>query len=437
MIKTIILIAILALIPLIVAHSLPSIYSNYNSPIVINSITIYKNLQYKIELQKQVTQNVTVTTTTNTTTTTTVTHTEIPKTVGIYIVNYTVINISNQNIYVEISGNFTKNFTFIRQGNYSINILQDVISLNYPYIPPFLLLNSTYALFVKSTPYVISYIRSANYTILGRNIVAYEFEVGYNSSYFVTYELLSNGLLANFSTWYNGSTVIMSLINYGGEYNITFNSTLDLNYVSKPYLYLEYVYSPVADSLQPQNYVQVYYPFIVGNYVGQIVYLLYPQQGKLLVPNIFYATYVNFELYFMPAKDLVLTYLQTNSSNIVWNDKYFDFVNVTQLQLINGSVANALLYRNVTQNSTIYLYFSQDSHILLEELVYNMTSHQYTIGLEFLGNDYYSPNLTYPNLTSPEYTTLNYSLVNFNEGLIIAIVITVVLSIIIILFRER
>jgi len=437
MIKSIILIALVLLVPLMVTHSLPTMYNNYNKPSVINTITIYKDLQYKIELQKQVTQNETKTTLVNSTTTNTVVPTKVTETIGTYTVNYTVTNVSNEYIYVKISGNFTKNFTFIKQGNYSLNILQDIVSLNYPYITPFLMLNNTYALFIKSSPYVIAYLNSLNYTLLGKNVTAYEFAVAYNSSYFALYDLLSNGILANYTTTYNGSTLVMSLINYGGEYNITLNSSLDNTYLSQPYLYLEYVYSSASNSLQPQNYVQTYYPFIVGNYLGQIVYLLYPQQGNLVIPNSFYGVNVNFELYFKPIGGQVLTYLPTNSSQIEWNGNYFNYINTTQLKLVNGSVQNALLYRNATQNATVYLYFSQDSHVLLEELVYSVLLHNYTVELQFLGNNYYNINQKYINITSPKYTTLDYKLVNFNEGLVIAIVVTVVLSAIIILFRQR
>jgi len=439
MIKSIIFVTLLLLAPLMVVHSLPTIYSNYNKPFVINNVTIYKELQYKIELQKQVTQNVTKTVPANTTTTTTTVPTEVTKVVGVYIVNYTVTNISNTTIYVKISGNFTGNFTFIKQGNYSLNVLQKILSLDYPYIPPFLMFNNSYAIFTKSGTYSLVFIKSLNYTINGKNITAYEFLVAYNSSYYAVYDILNNGLLANYTTSYNGSTLIMSLISYAEEYNITLNqpSNSDMEYLSQPYLYLEYLYNPASKSLQPQNYLQVYYPFVIGNYMAQIIYLLYPQQGELLVANTINGINVNFELYLKPANDLVLTYLQTNSSTIKWNGGYFNYINTTEIKLINGSVVNALLYRNATQNATVYLYFSPTSHILLEELIFNPYLNNYSVELQFLGNKYYSINQAYVPLTSPTYTTLAYQLVNFNEGLLIAIIVTVVLSVLIILFRER
>ena len=439
MIKSIIFVTLLLLAPLMVVHSLPTIYSNYSKPFVINNVTIYKELQYKIELQKQVTQNVTKTAPANTTTTTTTVPTKVTKVVGVYIVNYTVTNVSNTTIYVKISGNFTKNFTFIKQGNYSLNVLQKLLSLDYPYLPPFLMFNNTYAVFTKSGTYAFEFLKSLNYTVNGKNVTAYEFLVAYNSSFYAVYDILDNGLLANYTTTYNGSTLIMSLINYSEEYNITLNlpSNLDTKHLSQPYLYLEYIYNPASKSLEAQNYLQVYYPFIAGGYLAQIIYLLYPQQGELLVTNTINGIDVNFELYLKPANDLVLTYLQTNSSAIKWNGDYFNYINTTKIKLINGSVVDALLYRNITTNATAYLYFSPTSHILLEELIYSPYLHNYSVKLQFLGNEYYSYNQTYVPLTSPKYTTLDYQLENFNEGLLIAIIVTVVLSVLIILFRER
>lgn len=437
MIKSIILISLVLLIPITVIHSLTSIYTNYSKPTVITSLSIYKNLEYQIELKKQVTINETESTLVSNTFTTTVVQKQVLKTYEQYVVNYTITNISQHNVYVKVYGNFSNNFTFIKSGNYSLNILQDVISLNYPYIPPFLLLNNTYALFVKNSPIVMSFIKSLNYSVNGKNITAYRFAIIYNSTYFSIYDILSNGLLANYTTNYNSSTLVMSLIGFSKEYNLTSNSSFS-GYLSKPYLYLESIYSSASKSLQPSNYVETYYPFIFANYIGQIVYLLYPQQGSIVEPNSFYGVNVDFELYFKPLGSQVLIYLQSNQSTIKWNGNYFNYVNITPLKLINGSTVDALLYRNTTVNATVYLYFSPTSHILLEELVYdNISLHNYSVKLQFLGNEYYSINQQFPTLTSQKYTTLNYSLVNFKEGLVIAVAVTVVLSAIIILFRRR
>ncbi|QIW25025.1 hypothetical protein EWF20_13395 [Sulfolobus sp. S-194] len=435
MIKSILLLLLILPLPLIIANSLPTVYNNYNHVQVINNITIYKNLEYKIVLEKSVTINETQTSLVNKTTTTTVKPTTVQKVISSYIVNYAVTNITGTTINVAISGNFTKNFTFIQQGNYSINLFTDIINVKYPYILPFLLLNNTYALVTSST-YVMFFAKIQNYTINGENITAYDYFIVYNSSYFQEYEILYNGYLANYSTTYNGSTLIMSLLNYYNEFNITLNSNTN-PYLSQPYLYIEYLYSSTSKTLQASNYVETYYPLISGNYVGQIVYLLYPHEGKLVEPETFYGLNVNFELYFKPINDLVITFMPSNGTTITWNERLFSYVNTTPIKLVNGSIVNAMLYRNVSANTTAYLYFSQQSHILLEELIYNSLFHNYTIKLDYLGNQFVSLNQNYINVTYTTYKTLPYSLVNFNEGLIIAIVFTVIVSAIIILFRQR
>ncbi|BFI76231.1 hypothetical protein [Sulfurisphaera ohwakuensis] len=435
MIKSILLLLLILPLPLIITNSLPTIYNNYNHVQVINNITIYKNLEYKIVLEKSITVNETQSSIVNKTTTTTVKPTTIQKVISSYIINYTVTNITGTKINVIISGNFTKNFTFIQQGNYSINLFTDIMNVKYPYILPFLLLNNTYALVTGST-YVMFFAKIQNYTINGKNITAYNYFIVYNSSYFQEYEILYNGYLANYSTTYNGSTLIMSLLNYYNEFNITLNSNTN-PYLSQPYLYIEYLYSSASKTLQASNYVEAYYPLISGNYVGQIVYLLYPHEGKLVEPETFYGLNVNFELYFKPINDLVLTFMPSNNTIITWNGRLFNYVNTTPIKLVNGSIVNAMLYRNVSTNTTVYLYFSQQSHILLEELIYSNLLHNYTIKLDYLGNQFVSLNQNYINVTSPTYKTLPYSLVNFNEGLIIAIVFTVIVSAIIILFRQR
>ncbi|BFH72636.1 hypothetical protein SJAV_05800 [Sulfurisphaera javensis] len=436
MIKSIFLLSLIFLLPAVLVHSLPSIYTNYNQVKVISTITIYKNLEYKIELQKQVSINQTKTSLVNTTTTTVVTTTTIPKITAVYLANYSITGINGTEISVEITGNFTKNFTFISQGNFSINLFEDVINLHYPYILPFLLLNNTYALLNKQSTYVMIYDKSLNYTLNGKNITAYDFFIVYNSSYFASYEILSSGYLANYTTTYNGSTLIMSLVNYYNLVNITLNTNSN-PYLSKPYLYLEYLYSGESKTLQANSYVETYYPLIAGNYIGQIVYLLYPQEGNLVEPNTFYGINVNYELYFKPIGDEVLTYLPSNSSTIMWNGRVYTLVNTTSIKLVNGSTVPALLYRNASENVTVYIYFSKSSNILLEELVYNALFHNYTVELKYLGNEYISPNMKYINVTLPKYTTLPYSLINFNEGLVIAIVLTVIISALIILFRQR
>lgn len=436
MIKSILLITLVLLIPLFIAHSIPSIYSNYSKPITISTVQIYKNLSYKIELEKQVTVNVTQTTFTNSTTKTNVVPTSKLVPTKEYVVNYSVLSVNGTELTVQINGNFSKNFTFISKGNFSENIFEDVISLDYPYILPFLLLNNTYALLNQKSVYVISFLKKTNYTINNVNLSANEFYVVYNSSYFGLYETLSNGLLANFTTTYNGSTLVMSLLNYSNEYNITLNSSFNA-YLTKPYLYLNCIYNEPASNIQPNSYVETYYTIVAGNYLGQIVYLLYPQQGNIIMPNSFYGVNVNYELYFKPVGDEVLTYLPSNSSVITWNGRTFDYVNITTIKLINGSTTSALLYRNVSTNTTVYLYFSKYSNILLEEEIYSGLIHNYTVRLLYLGNEYVSFNATYPTLTSPKYTTLPYSLVNFNQALIVAIIITVIVSAIIILFRQR
>ncbi|MDT7876482.1 MAG: hypothetical protein RQ872_07170, partial [Sulfolobaceae archaeon] len=208
--------------------------------------------------------------------------------------------------------------------------------------------------------------------------------------------------------------------------------------VGVPYLYIFYLYNPAAKTLTPQIYIETYYPFEIGNYLAQVQYLLYPASGsKMLQSNYIYGIPTDFSIYFKPYKD-ELTGFVTNvgNKNITWGGNMFTLLNESTVLTANNTKVEAYLYEFSNNFSTVYLYVLP-SGLVLQEYNFSKTLGTYAEGFRFLANEYVPMNATYPTLTSPTYTSLPFKLVNFNTALMVTIVFTIVISVIILLFRQR
>ncbi|MDT7876260.1 MAG: hypothetical protein RQ872_06055, partial [Sulfolobaceae archaeon] len=166
--------------------------------------------------------------------------------INYYEVNYTVVHYepSNSTIEVYTKGNYTyvqisnttssKNesnttSTFnvskiIGEGNFSVNIFNEILSLHYPYIFTYFLANDTYAVILSHGEYVLQYLGTKKVDFNGTNITVLMYNVIFNYTYSQEYEILPNGLIFNTSfTTNNGTNVVLTLTNYQNEFSIPFN----------------------------------------------------------------------------------------------------------------------------------------------------------------------------------------------------------------------
>lgn len=412
--------------------------NNYHTQ-QVSQVTLFQKLQYIMKTETKV-KNSTY--------------------VNYYEVNYTVVHYepSNSTIEVYTKGNYTyvqisnttlsKNesnttSTFnvskiIGEGNFSVNIFNEILSLHYPYIFTYFLANDTYALILSHGEYVLQYLGTKKVDFNGTNITVLMYNVVFNYTYSQEYEILPNGLIFNTSfTINNGTNVVLTLTNYQNEFSIPFNVT-DSPGVGVPYLYIFYLYNPAVKTLTPQIYIETYYPFEIGNYLAQVQYLLYPASGsKMLQSNYIYGIPTDFSIYFKPYKD-ELTGFVTNvgNKNITWGGNMFTLLNESTVLTANNTKVEAYLYEFSNNFSTVYLYVLP-SGLVLQEYNFSKTLGTYAEGFQFLANEYVPMNATYPTLTSPTYTTLPFKLVNLNTALMVTIVFTIVISVIILLFRQR
>jgi len=392
----------------------------------IPSLTIYKDLTYHVVAQKTLNKT---------------------KVTTIFSVNYEVTSIENTTLSVSVSGNFTKNMSYVigGSGNFSVNIFSELFSLHYPFIPPFLEFNNTYGLNTTEGRWDLQYLRPTNVTIMNKNVTASAYIVYFNQTYSQYYVFLKNGLIANTSySSENGSQITMLLVSYSNPVNITFNAP-SLKGIGKPYLYIQYINNFETDSLTPEYYLEVYYPYQVGDYLVQINYLLYPQQGSLVVPanlgNI--PQPINFVAVFAPYYKEQLTFVNNvGNSTIIWKGVNLTLINTTYIKTINGTDVKAYLYKyyqnsSVPQGSVIlYVYFSSDG-TLLQQSVYSVGLKNITVMFSLVSNEYVSLDSQYPTLTKPLYTTLPYEPVNLSTAILITVIISVVISALIVVLRQR
>ncbi|BCU69497.1 hypothetical protein [Stygiolobus caldivivus] len=400
--------------------------SNNYATVQSNTVTIYKNLSYHVVTQ----------TTLNKT-----------KLTNYYYLNYEVIGNENSTLTVDLQGNFTTNSSKLigGLGNHTANIFSNLLSLYYPFFPPFLEYNTTYGIETNSGKYAISYIGPSKFLLMGSNVTSQDYVVYFNSTYSQFFKVLSNGLVANTTyTLPNGTSLTITLSSYSEPMNITFN-TPSLSGIDRPYLYLEFAYNPNINSLTPQYYVEIYYPFQIGDYLAQVNYLLYPQSGNIVVPanigNI--PVSVNFVLVFKPYYDEQLTFTDNvGNSSIIWDGDNFTFVNTTYVTTVNGTQVETYLYKHFVNGTlpqasyTIYTYFSHNGELELEK-VYSVGLGNVTLEYSFVSNEYVSTNATYPPLTKPLYTTLPFKPIDLDTAILVTIIFSVILSAIIILLRQR
>ncbi|AHC52394.1 hypothetical protein SUSAZ_00775 [Sulfolobus acidocaldarius SUSAZ] len=409
---------IVLLIPVLVTTGFAINYNSYSTQ-KISQLTIYSQLQYDL---KQVSGNKT----------------------NLYSVDYNVKGYQGASVNVSVIINklsITKpnNATLpISSGNYTVNLLDELLNLHYPYFLPYLMFNQTYGIYLKDATYVVYFAGNSTFKLMNQNISAYKFYLLSNTSSNASqYVVLPNGILANATFTGANYTYVFTLKNYTDPIVLNINSTDLGDGVSKPYLYVYSIYNQAYQTLTPDAYLEIYYPFQIGDYMAELYYLLYPQSGSALVQNVLLGNNVNFQVYFKPYNQDIITFLPSVGGNqITWSGQKLTLANTTDLKLVNGSVVKAYLYKYSDNFSTVYIYFSMNG-VLLQQMNYSYTYKTYINELSFLGNNYYPLNTTLPTLTKPSYTTLPYQAVDFNTFLIGTIIFTVVLSILIIVFRQK
>ncbi|ARM75658.1 hypothetical protein B6F84_06140 [Acidianus manzaensis] len=407
---------------------------NYSSPQAIHQIPYFKTLKYIATVYNQ----------------TKVSNTTKIIVIANYTISYNVVNQSNGNILVNINTtpiHSPRNFTFnlIKSGNYTVNLEEDMLSLNYPYVFDKYLYNaSIYELAFPKISIEMGYVNQTKVSINGINYTAFEYS---NYSTIVSSEehfyVLSNGLGYSFNTTYTTNTsdttltytVNLHLIELSGEENSTL-STISTQFISnaeKPYQYTLYEYSSLSNTLQPVTYIQAYYPIIFSNgyLAGEEIELTF-DSGAPVNQNF------GFGLDIGNYTSIPLTFTYSNTSQIIWGGKIFHKVNTTTIN-IYGTNYMVNEYQNVSSSNIIKLYFSSDNNILVERAEGTINGNIVNITSELIYTQHViTPNSTYINYAHRVTTgTLPFSAVAPSESLIITIIITLVIVAIIILLYKR
>ncbi|QKQ99674.1 hypothetical protein GWK48_04055 [Metallosphaera tengchongensis] len=358
----------------------------------------------------------------------------VNKLVETSVVKYNVESINGTWVRVDVISNYTavNNVTVVKPGIYNVNYALDPLSLDFPYMYPLFMSNSTsYGIQTNQTSLILSYVNSTNSS--GGTIFIYR-EVS-PSSY--TFNVLPSGVIQGISTTNSNLRFNMTLISYSNSTQLQ-----AVNFSTNPgFVYENLTYSNYSASYVPSGYIEYVYPAqLPGNVLLMVKYNVQGLEGFPLGGFTYLeGTPVNFIINVGNLSSLPTNFVQEAGQTLVWNSINFNQVG-SVIKTINGNQYNVSEYQGkiVRANVTfakIVLYVSKG---MIVEEDYNQTfPSQSSYKLVFLSNTYINPNVHYPIVTSYYNQTLPYKPVNPSESLTIAIVVTlVVVGILVILHRR-
>ncbi|NON63475.1 hypothetical protein HLB03_12350, partial [Acidianus sp. DSM 29099] len=251
-----------------------------------------------------------------------------------YTLTYKVINttngIANVNVSLSrISGNIT-NFTLIKPGYHKVNLVLDIASLNYPYIYPGFLFNSTYTLNAvknsSTTSITLKFIKELSAKIDNTNYTEYEYENISSGSHYIY--LINQGPIAKFNESFKGLTISFSLLSLSNISYLRLNNVnIYTDLIREPYLYAYYYLSPQSGTLEPAGYIQQTYPIVFSNGIVAMEennYFYFIAGAPLSLGQGYSGTSFTLNIGNLTSLEDSITYM--NSSHIIWNSKIFSFV---------------------------------------------------------------------------------------------------------------
>jgi len=359
-----------------------------------------------------------------------------------YSVNINLIKYNSfGNLTVSVKGNFTKDNISFYEGNFTLNPTIDPFTMEYPFITPQYLFNSTYEIQTSSYQVVFDLIKTLNLNFAGNSEKALKYIV-YDSitgnNYTVT--VLPNGLIYEISN----SSFNMTLQSLPSIINITLENSikaLNESVINSSYEYTLYQFSPTASTILPQSQLELYYPITFSNGIvtfNEFELRILPNE-TVTAPR----TLGGFTIYnYIDISEINQTFVSfvynPGQDNVVFNGENFTLVNMTKVSTPIGQF-NAYLYKNVSDGGIEiqYLYVAKSGLLLEYKGVEVRSGVPTTVDeLKYIGDNYVSPTQTFP-FHSISDTQLPYNVVNPNTSLIIAVVVTLVIVAIIILLHRR
>ncbi|MEL9969342.1 MAG: hypothetical protein QW253_00580 [Metallosphaera sp.] len=350
------------------------------------------------------------------------------------IINYNVRSINGTWVNVLVTSNYTKvnNISFISSGNFTINYALSPLNLDYPYLFPGFLSNSTsYAIKSNSTTLILSFVNMTN--VSGVSTFIYK-ELSPTS---LTLAILPNGVVSSLNQTSSGLTFNMNLLSYQNSSYLK-----SMNFTNRPgYLYVNLTFSRFSMTYQPSGYLEYVYPSLLpGNILLMSVYNIQFYQGaKVGGYDIINSQPVNFIINVGSPNELVTNFVSIKNNTAYWNSSTFQFVgNVTKN--IQGTTynlqeySNNLVRNNVTVSKTI-LYV--EKNMIVEE-DYNQTiPNVLSYKLELINSSYINPDTSFPDLTGYFNSTLPFKAINPSGSFTIAVIVTLVVVAILVILHRR
>lgn len=362
-----------------------------------------------------------------------------------YVAHYKVDKYSPEgeltvNLTVENTSQVPKgfNFTLLKIGLHNVNLEEDPLNLNYPYVFPGYLFNNTYTLSTPSTSLTLVYDGVANETILGTKYVVIKYFFGDSQASGVAY-ITENGTVAYIDTTYNGLEVQLFLKSSQGTTTVDIPNTVTLPsyFLNRSYLYAIYEYSNYSDSLQSVGDEEIVYPFVFPNgIIGETAYQVNTVSGSPLV------NFNDFTIHIGNYTSLETSFYPSLAQKIEWNSVSLAMVGKDNVTIFGVNYPNAYVYESnqSVNNSTIVREVTfNSSGVLIDQVVTVVHNGLSTPEFEakYIGNIFYNNSETYPNFQTFSDTNLPFSVVSPSTSLAVAIIITIAIAAILVLLHRR
>jgi hypothetical protein len=330
------------------------------------------------------------------------------------------------------------NFTLLKIGLHNVNLEEDPLNLNYPYVFPGYLFNNTYTLSTPSTSLTLVYDGVANETILGTKYVVIKYFFGDSQASGVAY-ITENGTVAYIDTTYNGLEVQLFLKSSQGTTTVDIPNTVTLPsyFLNRSYLYAIYEYSNYSDSLQSVGDEEIVYPFVFPNgIIGETAYQVNTVSGSPLV------NFNDFTIHIGNYTSLETSFYPSLAQKIEWNSVSLAMVGKDNVTIFGVNYPNAYVYESnqSVNNSTIVREVTfNSSGVLIDQVVTVVHNGLSTPEFEakYIGNIFYNNSETYPNFQTFSDTNLPFSVVSPSTSLAVAIIITIAIAAILVLLHRR
>jgi hypothetical protein len=406
----------------------------------LGEITIYKVLVYKGTYVK----TVTLTTKSNASNATTKTATETYN----FTLTYTVEKVQGLTLVVNVQGNIPPNLTIVSNGTHVVNLLSP-LSPYYPYIPPQFLtpINITNITAIESV------YTNMGVLISGTNSTSLLVTPFYNNSELhatlidarwggnVNVVVNAQGYLKSLFGQGPSQALSLELVNYSGPITINVNSSKALQLASsQPLLYAVKTFNPFSQSLTVTGYLQIFAPFTIYNDTYVMAYYsirpiqnnyVASPQGVFGYPTFLFIKIVN------TSTDPSLIFPFVGEKSVVWGNTTVNLIGQQQVSVL-GNKYSVYIYtgiENRTQNVTLWV---TPQGVVVRELVTSTTQNVPILELELVKPILLPATQTYPPVVQTGGpTTLAYQVVNPKESFIIAVVFSLIIVILAVLFRLR